>query len=104
MSTPPPQDAWSARGGKYWAVNTVLIAHLAALVLMVASGGSGVFSSPPIVVRAASLMAPCVRFTGIQNAYRFFAPDPGPATILWSRLTYEDGTIRWLESPGRESH
>lgn len=111
MSTPPHKHgqaaspaAWMDRRWKYWCVNTLLVLHLAALLLMVASGGSGVFSSPPLVVRAASVTAPYVRFTGMQNAYRFFAPDPGPATALWSRLTYDDGTIRWIECPGRESH
>src|SRR4051812_33477913 len=111
MSTHPPDHeqpacsvTWMDRSWKFWGVNMLLALHLAALILMVAGGGSGVFSSPPLVMRAASVTAPYVRFTGMQNAYRFFAPDPGPATVLWSRLTYDDGTVRWIECPGRESH
>ena len=107
MSTPPiledrkPEAGW--HGWKYGTVNVLLVVHLTALLLMVASGGAGNYQSPPLIVRAATVTSPYVRFTGIQNAYRFFAPDPGPATVLWSRLVYEDGSVRWIESPGRES-
>src|SRR6478736_3317367 len=103
MSTPSPHDpvtGWVGQRWKFWCVNIALVAHLMALGLMVASSGSGTFLSPPLVNRAAALTAPYVRFTGIQNGYRFFAPDPGPASLLWSRLTYDDGSVRWLESPG----
>jgi hypothetical protein len=100
----PPPAPWDARGWKYAGVNALIILHLAALLLMVAGGGTGTFSSPPLVARASAITAPYVRFTGMQNAYRFFAPDPGPATVLWTRLVYEDGKVRWIECPGRESH
>jgi hypothetical protein len=100
----PPPAPWGARGWKYGAVNALIILHLAALLLMVAGGGTGTFSSPPLVARASAVTAPYVRFTGMQNAYRFFAPDPGPATLIWARLTYDDGKVRWIECPGRESH
>lgn len=106
MSTPPRRDdcaPWPDAAWKYWCVNALLVAHLLALGLMVAGGGVGAFSSPPLVARAASITAPYVRFTGMQNSYRFFAPDPGPATVLWARLAYDDGSIRWMEFPGRES-
>jgi hypothetical protein len=35
----------------------------------------------------------------LTNAYRFFAPNPGPTTLIWFRLQYEDGSVRWVELP-----
>jgi hypothetical protein len=39
--------------------------------------------------------------TFLNNAYRFFAPNPGVPTHLWFRLQSSDGTIRWTELSGR---
>ncbi len=96
-----PPAAWDMHPWKRWALNVVLVVHLGALLLMVGSSGSGTYASPPLIVRAATFTGPYVRFTGMQNGYRFFAPDPGPATILWFRLNYENGAVRWGESPSR---
>ncbi|HEY7329160.1 MAG TPA: hypothetical protein VH592_16070 [Gemmataceae bacterium] len=41
-------------------------------------------------------------FTHFTNAYHFYSPDPGPATLLWFHVEYEDGNARWIKIPNRE--
>jgi hypothetical protein len=36
----------------------------------------------------------------MNNAYRFFAPNPGSPTIMWFRIQYQDRSVRWVETPG----
>jgi hypothetical protein len=50
------------------------------------------------------LYRPYLQFTYLYNAYHFYSPEPGPATLLWVRLEYADGTSQWLEIPRREDY
>jgi hypothetical protein len=36
-------------------------------------------------------------FTYMNNAYHFYSPDPGPPTLLWFLIEYEDGSKRWVQ-------
>ncbi len=50
------------------------------------------------------LFRPYLQAVYLTNAYHFYAPEPGPATMLWFRLEYEpdeDGTrySRWVKIP-----
>jgi hypothetical protein len=45
---------------------------------------------------------PYLSFMYLANAYHFYSPDPGPATLLWFRIQYEDGTYRWRHVPDRD--
>lgn len=45
---------------------------------------------------------PYLTFMYLANAYHFYSPDPGPATLLWFRIQYEDGTHRWRHVPDRD--
>jgi hypothetical protein len=46
---------------------------------------------------------PYLDFMYLNNAYHFYAPDPGPATYLWFRLIYEDDDkqkhYHWVKIP-----
>ena len=42
---------------------------------------------------------PYLDFLFLSSAYQFFAPDPGPTSLIWFRVRYEDGTVRWKEWP-----
>ncbi len=49
-----------------------------------------------------SKAAPAYRYLRalfLTNAYRFFAPNPGSAFLVWFRVQYKDGTVRWVELP-----
>ena len=40
-------------------------------------------------------------FTYFTNAYHFYSPDPGPATLVWFHIEYADGSSRWKKIPNR---
>jgi hypothetical protein len=46
---------------------------------------------------------PYLQFVYLNNAYHFYAPEPGPATLLWFRLEYADGSSRWVTVPDRKT-
>ncbi len=41
-------------------------------------------------------------FTYMNNAYHFYSPEPGPPTLIWSKIQYEDGSFLWFKIPSRE--
>ncbi len=45
---------------------------------------------------------PYLQFMYLNNAYHFYSPEPGPATLLWFRIEYQDGSSRWVKVPNRE--
>jgi hypothetical protein len=44
---------------------------------------------------------PYLQFMYLTNAYHFYSPDPGPPTLVWFRIYYDDGKARWLKIPVR---
>jgi hypothetical protein len=42
---------------------------------------------------------PYLLLTNLNNGYHFYSPEPGPMTLLWFRVSYADGTSRWLRLP-----
>lgn len=55
---------------------------------------------------ATNLWAYCFRhyltFMYLNNAYHFYSPEPGPATLLWFRIQYDDASFRWFKIPNRK--
>lgn len=47
---------------------------------------------------------PYLQFMFLNNAYRFYSPEPGPPQLLWFRIQYADGRYEWLHLPTREEH
>jgi hypothetical protein len=45
---------------------------------------------------------PYLQFTHLNNAYHFYAPEPGPVTQVWFRLAYADGSSRWVKLPDHD--
>jgi hypothetical protein len=43
-----------------------------------------------------------LQFAYLTNAYHFYSPDPGPPTLLWYYVKYDDGSTRWIKLPNRE--
>ncbi len=64
-----------------------------------------VLSVPPQPWLAAYLWTYCYRsyleFMYLNNAYHFYSPDPGPASLLWFRIQYADETARWVKLPNK---
>src|SRR5439155_13174262 len=83
------------------AVSFFLLFHFAGILCAVAS-------TPPQPWMAGqlyeTLFRPYLQAVYLTNAYHFYSPEPGPATMLWFRLEYEpdsDGKkyIRWVKLP-----
>jgi hypothetical protein len=39
----------------------------------------------------------------MSNAYHFYSPDPGPSTLIWFRVQYDDDSFRWVRFPDKQS-
>jgi hypothetical protein len=46
---------------------------------------------------------PYLHFLYMNNAYHFYSPEPGPATLVWYRIDYSDGKSRWVRVPNRDA-
>jgi hypothetical protein len=47
---------------------------------------------------------PYLQCAYLNNAYHFYSPEPGPATLIWARIEYTDGFSRWVKVPNRDEH
>jgi hypothetical protein len=47
---------------------------------------------------------PYLEFMYLNNAYHFYAPEPGPPTMMWFYVKYEDGTGQWRKIPQRQDY
>jgi hypothetical protein len=67
-----------------------------AIVLVPAPGGG-----PPWLALQAytRFYRPWLEMTHLNNGYHFYAPEPGPVTLLWFRVQYADGSARWVRIP-----
>jgi len=81
------------------AVSTLIVLHFAGILTAVISAPPG----PWIVGQAEHwIFRPYLSFMYLSNAYRFYAPEPGPASQLWCRIEYEHGkdiVSRWTKVP-----
>lgn len=52
-----------------------------------------------------TLFRPHLVFCYTNNAYQFYSPDPGPASLLWFCVELNDGTKTWYKLPRKpETH
>lgn len=45
------------------------------------------------------LFRPHLVFCYTNNAYQFYSPDPGPASLVWCCIEFEDGKKTWYKMP-----
>lgn len=81
------------------AVSALVVLHFAAILTVVIGAQPG----PYIVGQAQHwIFRPYVEFMFLNNAYRFYSPEPSPASQLWFRIEYQNGnniTSRWIKLP-----
>jgi hypothetical protein len=82
------------------ALSLAIAAHFAAIATAVAvvppRDGNAPWLAQQVWTRFAR---PYLLFTNLNNGYHFYAPDPGPTSLLWFRVQYADGTSRWVRIP-----
>ena len=42
---------------------------------------------------------PYLQITHLNNAYHFYAPEPGPVAVVWFRVRFADGAVVWERLP-----
>jgi hypothetical protein len=84
-----------------WLVTVLVCGHFAAILATVSGASSPNFPAPVPLVKSARLVRPYLQSIFLTNAYRFYAPDPGPTDLLWVRFRFADGSVRWRELPRR---
>jgi hypothetical protein len=82
-------------------ISAIVLAHLSAIAVAVTSYSSPGFPAPELAVRASGPLQPYLQLSFLNNAYRFFAPNPGTPSVFWFRIQYEDQAVRWFDLPGR---
>src|SRR5262245_42688935 len=96
-----------SEGPPRWLKRAVTIAiglHFLAIWSTVVGTSTFRYQAPPLVEMLR--VSPPVNFylqsTFLTNPYRFYAPDPGPTSLMWFRLKYADDTVRWFELARRD--
>jgi hypothetical protein len=69
-------------------VSALLVLHFGGIVSAFLSEAPGPWVARQVRQR---FYAPYLEFMYLINAYRFYAPDPGPADQVWFRVEYQDG-------------
>jgi hypothetical protein len=89
--TPPLHEKAAWRPGRKlkWAISLVLVFHLAAIIIAPAAAG------PPsqLIESGWKFFGPYLQFLYLDHGHRFFAPEPGPSTLVSYVAEREDGTI-----------
>lgn len=88
--------SWPRRIG-YIALNAAIVWHLIALVIPPMS----VSAASPITQAGWQLWEPYIQALYLNHGYQFFAPEPGPSTLLEYELTFADGRTETGRLPNR---
>lgn len=96
-------------------LSVFVVWHLGCIIVNVSAAGSGDYQAPPVISRLHVRGGVVRAYLGAifqTNAYRFYAPNPGPCDLLWIRFKYAEASdkmreivaTRWYEMPEREEH
>jgi hypothetical protein len=87
-----------------WTISIFVLLHFSAIVTATLSAPPSPWVVSQMWMR---LYRPYLEFMYLNNAYHFYAPEPGPPNYLWCRLIYQkagdpDGELKgdWFKVPG----
>jgi len=84
-------------------ISVGIVAYSFAMLAAVTGVGSGRFEPPLISMQALELVRPVLHPLHLDNAHRYYVPNPGTQPILWLHLQYESGDSQWIQWPTRQS-
>jgi hypothetical protein len=81
-------------------ISACVLVHFGGILTAVTSPGPG---TPYLTQQFwTRLYRPYLQFLYLNNAYHFYSPEPGPASLLWFCVKYDDGTPDfWYKVPRR---
>lgn len=86
-------------------VSLVIIYHFVGILTAVGSvPPPGAQASWLTTMLWTRLYRPYLQFMYLNNAYHFYSPEPGPASLLWFHVEYNNGSVRWVKVPNRLEH
>jgi hypothetical protein len=92
---------WRAR---LVAISLLVVFHFGAILTAVAMVPPPSTSPPWLAAQLwTRVYRPYLEITNLNNGYHFYAPEPGPMTLLWFRLEYADGTSHWVRLPNHKT-
>jgi hypothetical protein len=84
-------------------VSLLILLHFASIFVAVTSVPPPNSNPPWLAVQAwYYFFRPYSSFMYLNNAYHFYSPEPGPPTLAWFYVRYDDGSGRWLKLPSRK--
>ncbi len=84
-------------------VGLLVILHFGNILVSITSVPPPNSYPPWLSVQAwAHFYRPYGSFMYLNNAYHFYSPEPGPPTLAWFYVTYDDGSGRWIKIPSRK--
>src|SRR4051812_11388624 len=84
------------------AVSLLVLYHFAGILTAITSPPTSPWMTGQLWTR---FFRPHLLFSYVNNAYQFYSPQPGPASLLWFCVELNDGTKTWFKLPRRpETH
>jgi hypothetical protein len=84
------------------AAAVLILAHFGA-ILTAATAIDPPNSMAPWISRKLSVVyTPYLQFMYLNNAYHFYSPDPGPPSVVWFHIKYQNGKVKWFKIPNRD--
>jgi hypothetical protein len=85
-------------------ISAVVLFHFTGILVAITNQDPAGIQPPWLANKAWQYVyRPYLGFLYLNNAYHFYAPNPGPPDLLWFRIRYKNGDIRWVRLPERES-
>ena len=82
------------------AASLILVGHFIAILSVVLAAPGPSHSGPVLATIVNKTASPYLDTLLLNSAFRFYAPNPGPARLTWYRVERTDGTAEWFEMPG----
>jgi hypothetical protein len=73
---------------------------LTAVTIVPPPNGSSPYWSQQLFMR---ISRPWLQLTVMNNGYHFYAPEPGPASLVWFYVEFSDGESTWVRIPDHKA-
>lgn len=87
-------------GWRMAAISAIVVFHFSGIFTATTSPPTGAYSAPWVSVQAYSrVFSPYLQFIYQRNAYHFYSPEPGPASVLAFLLKTDTGETELVPDP-----